>query len=76
MSPPIFSSKEAFTSAVTRRIFSFSAESMLRSFMLTHAKLGTDRVGKNVYANFGFIALDTCKITLGDRILFGPNVHL
>ncbi|GAA5980522.1 hypothetical protein JCM5350_004333 [Sporobolomyces pararoseus] len=33
-------------------------------------------VGKNVYANFGFIALDTCKITLGDRILFGPNVHL
>lgn len=35
-----------------------------------------NRVGKNVYANFGFIALDTCLITLGDRILFGPNVHL
>lgn len=34
------------------------------------------RVGKNVYANFGFIALDTCQITLGDRILMGPNVHL
>ncbi|GAA6022020.1 hypothetical protein JCM11491_005495 [Sporobolomyces phaffii] len=33
-------------------------------------------VGKNVYANFGLIALDTCQITLGDRILFGPNVHL
>ncbi|GAA6064358.1 hypothetical protein JCM10212_001839 [Sporobolomyces blumeae] len=33
-------------------------------------------VGKNVYANFGLICLDTCKITLGDRILFGPNVHL
>ncbi|GAA5942808.1 acetyltransferase [Sporobolomyces koalae] len=37
-----------------------------------------DRVvlGKGVYTNFGFIALDTCTITLGDRCLFGPNVHL
>ncbi|GAA5841270.1 hypothetical protein JCM11251_001610 [Rhodosporidiobolus azoricus] len=33
-------------------------------------------VGKNVYANFGLICLDTCQITIGSRVLFGPNVQL
>ncbi|BGP17918.1 hypothetical protein JCM10213_003925 [Rhodosporidiobolus nylandii] len=34
------------------------------------------KIGKNVFANFGFICLDTCQITIGDRVLFGPNVQL
>ncbi|GAA5913824.1 hypothetical protein JCM6882_007709 [Rhodosporidiobolus microsporus] len=33
-------------------------------------------VGKNVFANFGFICLDTCPISIGSRVLFGPNVQL
>ncbi|GAA5841294.1 hypothetical protein JCM11251_001617 [Rhodosporidiobolus azoricus] len=33
-------------------------------------------LGKNVFANFGFICLDTCKTTIGSRVLFGPNVQL
>ncbi|GAA5871493.1 hypothetical protein JCM5296_003077 [Sporobolomyces johnsonii] len=33
-------------------------------------------IGKNVFANFGFICLDTCEIQIGSRVLFGPNVHL
>ncbi|GAA6023265.1 hypothetical protein JCM10207_005228 [Rhodosporidiobolus poonsookiae] len=32
--------------------------------------------GKNVFINFGCILLDTCKIHIGDRVLFGPNVSL
>ena len=32
--------------------------------------------GKDVYINFNCTILDTCKVTIGDRCLFGPNVSL
>ncbi|KAL8278394.1 hypothetical protein RQP46_009286 [Phenoliferia psychrophenolica] len=32
--------------------------------------------GSNVYINFGCIILDTCHVTIGSRVLFGPNVSL
>ncbi len=33
-------------------------------------------VGKNFYANFNFLVLDVCPITIGDNVFFGPNVTL
>lgn len=33
-------------------------------------------VGKNVFINFNCTILDTCKVTIGSRTLFGPNVSL
>ncbi|KAG7671784.1 putative Maltose O-acetyltransferase [Nannochloris sp. 'desiccata'] len=33
-------------------------------------------VGKNFYCNFNCIFLDCCPITIGDRVLFGPNVQM
>ncbi len=30
-------------------------------------------VGKNFYANFNFTVLDTCPVTIGDNVFFGPN---
>ena len=33
-------------------------------------------IGKNFYANYGLIILDTCPITIGDNCFFGPNVGL
>ena len=29
--------------------------------------------GKNCYANFNFTVLDTCPVTIGDNVFFGPN---
>lgn len=33
-------------------------------------------VGENFYANFNFVVLDTCPITIGDNVFIGPNVTL
>lgn len=33
-------------------------------------------IGTGTLINFGFIAIDTCAITIGSRVLFGPNVQL
>ena len=33
-------------------------------------------VGENVYFNFNCVVLDVVKITIGDNVLFGPNVQL
>ena len=33
-------------------------------------------VGTNVYFNFNCVVLDVAKITIGDNVLFGPNVQL
>ncbi len=30
-------------------------------------------VGRNFYANFNFTVLDTCPVTIGDNVFFGPN---
>ncbi|KAJ5589793.1 Maltose/galactoside acetyltransferase [Penicillium hetheringtonii] len=32
------------------------------------------RVGKGSFLNFNLLVLDTCLITIGERVLFGPNV--
>ncbi len=29
--------------------------------------------GKNFYANFNFTVLDSCPVTIGDNVFFGPN---
>ena len=29
--------------------------------------------GSNCYANFNFTVLDTCPVTIGDNVFFGPN---
>ncbi len=34
------------------------------------------RVGKGFFANFNFTVLDTCPITIGDNVFFGPNCSL
>ena len=33
-------------------------------------------VGENVYFNFNCVVLDVVKVTIGDNVLFGPNVQL
>jgi maltose O-acetyltransferase len=33
-------------------------------------------VGKNFYANFNCVLLDSATITIGDNVLLGPSVHL
>jgi maltose O-acetyltransferase len=33
-------------------------------------------LGDHVYANFNFTVLDTCPVTVGDNVMFGPNVSL
>ncbi len=32
--------------------------------------------GARCYANFNFTVLDTCPVTIGDNVMFGPNVSL
>lgn len=32
------------------------------------------KVGKGSFLNFNLLVLDTCLITIGERVLFGPNV--
>lgn len=32
--------------------------------------------GKNCYANFNLTILDVCPVTIGDNVLFGPNVTI
>ncbi|KAF9889582.1 hypothetical protein FE257_007090 [Aspergillus nanangensis] len=32
------------------------------------------KVGKGTFLNFNLLVLDTCLITIGERVLFGPNV--
>lgn len=34
------------------------------------------KVGKGTYFNFNLLVLDTCLITIGERVLIGPNVCL
>ncbi|KAH6844722.1 major facilitator superfamily domain-containing protein [Chaetomium sp. MPI-CAGE-AT-0009] len=34
------------------------------------------RLGKRFYANFNLIILDCAIVTIGDRVMFGPNVSL
>ncbi|KAH6614616.1 major facilitator superfamily domain-containing protein [Chaetomium sp. MPI-SDFR-AT-0129] len=34
------------------------------------------RFGSRFYANFGLIILDCALVTIGDRVMFGPNVSL
>lgn len=33
-------------------------------------------LGDHVYANFNFTVLDVCPVTIGDNVMFGPNVSL
>ncbi|EGU46310.1 acetyltransferase [Vibrio ichthyoenteri ATCC 700023] len=33
-------------------------------------------VGKNFFANFNCVVLDVAKVTIGDNVLFGPNIQL
>lgn len=33
-------------------------------------------LGENFYANYNLTVLDCCKITIGDDVLFGPNVTI
>lgn len=33
-------------------------------------------IGDNFYANFNLTVLDTCPVTIGDNVMFGPNVTL
>lgn len=33
-------------------------------------------IGKNFYANHNCIILDCAKVTIGDNVMFGPNVNL
>jgi maltose O-acetyltransferase len=33
-------------------------------------------IGKNFYCNFNCIFLDCCPITIGDRVILGPNVQI
>lgn len=33
-------------------------------------------VGTGFYANYGCTILDVCKVTIGDNVMFGPNVSL
>ena len=33
-------------------------------------------IGERVFANFNFTVLDCCPVTIGDDVLFGPNVSL
>lgn len=33
-------------------------------------------VGKNFYANYGCCILDVCKVTIGDDVMFAPNVGI
>ncbi|KAE8370131.1 trimeric LpxA-like protein [Aspergillus caelatus] len=34
------------------------------------------KVGKGTFLNFNLIVLDTCLVTIGERVLFGPNVSI
>lgn len=33
-------------------------------------------IGKNSFANFNFMVLDTCPVRIGDNVFFGPNCTL
>ncbi|WP_173917051.1 sugar O-acetyltransferase [Halobacillus sp. Marseille-Q1614] len=33
-------------------------------------------VGDKFFANYNCVMLDVCSITIGDRVMFGPGVHL
>lgn len=34
------------------------------------------KVGKGTFLNFNLLVLDTCLITIGENVLFGPNVSI
>ncbi|KAJ1706632.1 acetyltransferase [Aspergillus flavus] len=34
------------------------------------------KVGKGTFLNFNLLVLDTCLVTIGERVLFGPNVSI
>lgn len=41
------------------------------------ADYGTNiKVGSNVFINFNATFIDTCTISIGSRVMFGPNVSL
>ena len=33
-------------------------------------------LGENFYANFGCVILDVCPVSIGNNVLFGPNVQI
>lgn len=33
-------------------------------------------VGDKFFANFGCVVLDTCKVTIGNNVMFAPSVHI
>lgn len=37
---------------------------------------GTTRLGNGVYANFGLTLVDDVEISIGDRVMFAPNVTI
>ena len=39
-------------------------------------ELRMPRASERVFANFNFTVLDCCPVTIGDDVLFGPNVSL
>lgn len=42
-----------------------------------HCDYGTNvTLGDNVFINFNCTIIDTCRVTIGSRTLFGPNVSL
>lgn len=45
-----------------------------RPFHCTYGK--NIHVGKNFYSNFNCIILDQAKVTIGDNVMFGPNVTI
>ena len=45
-------------------------------FVAPFAILAPCQAGKDVYASFSCCFLDAAPITIGDRVVFGPNVHL
>ena len=56
-------------------------EAVLESFPLVLPPVTIDygthtKVGVRTFINFNFTCLDTCLTTIGDRVLFGPNVSL
>ena len=34
------------------------------------------KIGKNCFFNFNIVILDVCPVTIGDNVLFGPNVSI
>ena len=42
----------------------------------SHLNIFVRGAGDNLYMNFGCVVLDCAAVTLGDNVMFGPNVQL